>query len=364
MATSNTQIHMLTALFSTITVKSRLIPLHLRGHPPLLAPETLLGAYHHAADPESFDILAINRESLAAHSRTHPGVGDEPDRESIRIEKESWNRLVNWVMDERRIEKLRSVGEERGRRLLEVAKTDGRPDSGEPDGIVLPKSPPDDSCPNKRRFLAPIHVPATGSFGKSTSDGECLVSSHSLGERSGSPTTSIFGPGAVDPHPTPRKIAASTIAGMIRPALSTPQHPNSPRRFAEKKRNGIYTGLGEYSPRARGGTYTPPRILPSGDETAPVARNGSPAPTLRNFDFVSPLGPVMHGKLSGGEDRRPQKGRKASLEAVKEEAGEDNTEGWTLVQGKRGLRAGSLPCREKAESMEEGSQPERMDLGT
>ena len=363
--TGNTQLRRLTCAFNrTITVKSRLIPLHLRVNPPLLAPETLLSAYHHAADPESFDLPAINRESLAAHTRTHPGIGDEPDREKIRIEKESWNKLVNWVMDERRIEKLRTVGEERGRRLLEVARTDDLPEAGEPDGIELSIDSPDDWCPNKRRVLTTIHVPATGTSGNLSSVGECPVSSLSFGGRSGSPAASIFGHGAVDLYPTPRKTAASSVAGLIRPALSTPQHPNTPRRFAEKKRNGVYTGLGEYSPKARGGTYTPPRILPSGDETAPIGRNDSPAPTLRNFDFVSPLGPVMHGKLSSGEDRRPQIVRKASLEVVKEEAGEDNADGWTLVQGRRGMRAGSLPCREKAQSMGEGNQLEGMDLET
>ena len=123
----------------------------------------------------------------------------------------------------------------------------------------------------------------------------------------------------------------------------------SPRRFADKRR-AVYTGIGEYSPRGRGGTYTPPRILPSGDETAPQ-RTGSPAPSLHKFDFVSPLGPAKLGRYES-EERTSQLGRKASLEAVKEEPQEGDEDGWTVVQS-RSPRGGSMPCREKAKGITE-----------
>lgn len=118
-------------------------------------------------------------------------------------------------------------------------------------------------------------------------------------------------------------------------AITSPLRPISPRR-PDKKR--IYSGLGEYSPRGRGRTYTPPRILPSGDETAV---SPSPVPSAKRFDFVSPIGPF---KDSEGRSRR------ASLEAVKEESVEDDGE-WQVVQ-RRSRRGDSAPCTENQDRME------------
>lgn len=296
------------ANFRTVTVKSRLVPLHLRPDPPLLASTQLLSAYNHAKNPSSFDMRASARESLAAHQRTHPGVGTDVDK--IKAEKASWNELVNWVMSERRVEKLRTVEAERAKQLREVAKTESVLESG-------PRE--EDVCLKKKRRTSVPLPPCDSPNGS---------------------TQSIFGPAATSV--TPKR--GSSMAGLIRPSLATPQRPNSPRRLSDKRRT-IYSGIGEYSPRGR--TYTPPRILPSGDETAPFVANGSPAPTLQSFDFVSPLGPVKLGRLdSSGSDSHPPLG---ALQAVKEEP--EDEKGWTIVQNRRSKRAESLPCRDKATEM-------------
>ncbi|WVQ99560.1 hypothetical protein IAU59_006696 [Kwoniella sp. CBS 9459] len=338
----------------TVTVKSRLIPLYLRPDPPLLASPALLSAYHHAASPATFDMLAAARESLAAHTRTHPGVGDEPARALIKVEKENWNKVVNWVMNERRIEKLRAVNEEREKQLRMVSKSSCDILEGEGEGGLGSCAGDDagdrnefsgifDCQQKKRRTGASQDMGAAGSA-SSVSDAQSI--------------SSIFGPltpngGGATPS-TPQRVASPSLASFIRPALSTPQRPSSPRRSTrDKRRTGIYVGLGEHSPRGRGGTYTPPRILPSGDETAPRS-TGSPVPTLQNFDFVSPLGPVKLGKLANGvphEARAPimlgSIGRSGSLEAVREE--EDEEPGWTVVQKKGRRRAGSEPLGERKE---------------
>ena len=172
-------------------------------------------------------------------------------------------------------------------------------------------------------------------------------------QRSHSPatTSSIFGPSATS-NIAMRRTASPFAPGYIRPALSTPQRPMSPRR-TEKRRSGVFSGSGELSPRIRGSTWTPPRILPSGDETAPsaYASTGSPVPSRQKFDFISPLGPVRLGKLGGMEGdsdspAMPKLGRAdslgAGLESVKEEPGEED--GWTMVRNGRKKRAGSAPC--------------------
>jgi hypothetical protein len=321
-----------------VTVKSRLIPFSLRPSAPLLASSALLSAYNHANNPTTFDMKASSRESLEAYNRCHPGVGSEEDITRIKAEKAAWNEQVNWVMNERRVEKLWAIEAERTKRLREVAKVDGdvRIVNGDADG---------DDCPRKRRMTATVPLPFDSpGLEKSTPDKErggifrvpwLSGKGDTRHERLGSPL--------------------QPLSGHIRPGLLTPTRPMSPRRI-EKKRgsiSGIYTGVGELSPRGRGTTYTPPRILPSGDETAPT---GSPVPSLQNFDFVSPLGPVKSGRLTAQ--------RQVSLEAVKEEPGEegdDAKEGeWTLVQP-RGRRGGSAPCREKAGEM--GSQREIMVEG-
>lgn len=338
-------------LRSTITIKSRLIPLHLRPNPPLLASTCLLSAYNHAANPTTFDMMAAARESLAAHNRTHPGVGDDDDRARIKADKEAWNKVVNWVMNERRGEKIRTVNEAREKRLMELAESqsanrgdcpeagDGKEGTGdcEEDGWLG----------KKRRTVCPDTLPPNLSGGGTSSGGE---TDRSLPQtpwtRSESPVQSIFGPAATVPCNTPRRTGSPSLASYIRPSLSTPQRPLSPRRLAaEKRRSGIFTGVGEYSPRAgRGGTYTPPRILPSGDETAPST--GSPAPS-GSFDFVSPLGPVRLGKLADAPSG-PGLTRKGSLDVVKEE--EEDVDGWTVV-GKKGRerRVGSAPCADKSD---------------
>ncbi|ORY32800.1 hypothetical protein BCR39DRAFT_521630 [Naematelia encephala] len=384
----------------TITIKSRLLPFHLRPEPPLLANEAIQSAYHHAKHPESFDLAALARETQAAYQRTHPGVvgatltsteeGDEIAQQVTRRkkEKEEWNRLVNWVMNERRIEKLRTIEEERGKRLKDIAKSQTGDDElgigGCGDEIMGGTG---DSLGKKRRVVPlPDSTPSIEKVSGHEDRGGIFKVSWG---RSSTPTRNSNSP--VPPPavaPTPNSIFGSdcnintplpSLASFIRPALSTPQRPLSPRRLAEKKRSGTYTGVGEYSPRGRGHTYTPPRILPSGDETAPSS--GSPAPSRNNFDFdfVSPLGraPVRAGKSWMGdgveisvEDRSDSdagegKGtmlhrrRTGSLEAVKEEDGENEIlssdsgpgsgpgsgSGWTVVGGgKRGKRSGSAPC--------------------
>lgn len=257
---------------------------------------------------------ASARETLAAHQRSHPGVTSEVDLARIKADKASWNDLVNWVMSERRIEKLRAVEEERAKRLSEVANTGAL---GELECEDRGK---------KRKTIATVPLPNID-----------LPN----GSKAGSPTPSIFGVVT-----TPRR-ASPSVSGLIRPA-TTPR-PNSPRRYADKRR-AVYNGMGEYSPRGRGNTYTPPRILPSGDETAPFA-SGSPVPTLPKFDFVSPLGPVKLGRLDSIDGTAPRKG---SLEPVKEE----HEDGWTVVQSRKTRRADSAPCRDRVKEVEaEGEGP-------
>lgn len=287
----------------------------MRPNPPLLASTAVLSAFNHANNPSSFDMRAAARESLAAQHRTHPGVGPDVDRAKIKADKASWNEMINWVMSERRVEKLRAVEEERAKRLKEVTKRDE---------VLEGVGQLDDVCPKKRKTTVTVPLPPV--------DSPCGSA------KSTSPAPGIFGPAAT--VVTPKRTSSPSVAGFIRPSLSTPQRPNSPRRF--EKRRSVYNGVGEYSPRGRG-TYTPPRILPSGDETAPFAISPAPSST---FDFVSPLGPVRLGKLETPGELH----RKGSLDVVKEEPAEDGS--WTMVQGKRSKRAGSLPCREKAAGFE------------
>jgi hypothetical protein len=95
----------------------------LRPTPPLLASTSLLSAYNHAANPTQFDMLASNRESAAAHASRTQVSDDEDSMAKIRASKDTWKKFVNWLMDERRIEKLRSLCEERDRRLKAVARS-------------------------------------------------------------------------------------------------------------------------------------------------------------------------------------------------------------------------------------------------
>jgi len=291
-----------------VTVKARMVPFSLRSSPLILATTPLLSAYNHAGNPITFDMKASARESLEAYNRSHPGVGGDDDVSRIKAEKAAWNETVNWVMDERRIEKLMTIEEERTKRLQEVTKVEDE----------------EDPSSKKRRVIGTVPLPES----PAVEDRGGIFKVPWLSSRVESP---------FDPRRPP-----SPLSGL---RLSTPQRPISPRRF-EKRRGSTYTGVGEYSPRGR--TYTPPRILPSGDECAPLT--GSPAPSLPCFDFVSPLGPVKLGRLSIT--------RKASLEVVKEEPTEDGE--WTLVQ-KRGKRAGSAPCRDKAGEMAGVEEGMRVD---
>lgn len=214
-------------------------------------------------------------------------------------------------MNERRGEKLRYTAEEREKRLRQVAQRKDEP----PDDLM-----PDNFCPKKRKTVRLPDASPSGSTSNS---------------RSTSPTSSIFGP-IVTPQNVFKREGTPAV-NHIRPRLSTPPRPHSPRR--DRRRNGIFAGVGEMSPKARHTTWTPPRILLSGDETA-VVLSTNPVPS-GNFDFVSPLGPVNKGKLLDGEHAR-----RSSLEVVKEEA--DEEDGWTVVTKRsREKRAGSAPA-EKA----------------
>ncbi|KAI9639708.1 uncharacterized protein MKK02DRAFT_40031 [Dioszegia hungarica] len=379
-----------------VTVKSRLLPFHLRPAPPLLASISLQSAYHHAASPSGFDTLAHTREQNAAHCRSHPGVGGDPA--DIKREKERWNEQVNWVMNERRAEKMRILAEEREKRLASITVVKVEPEDER--GCHDDSSAWDDhdrggggggGGGGKKKRRTSIPLPDISKKGRSGSP---------------LPNNTIFGPMSTVPSPfpatsigsTPRRTSSPALGGAIRPGfgIATPIRPLSPRR-AEKRRS-VYGGMGEYSPgRTRGGTWTPPRILPSGDETAPGAFGGgggggtgglgaegmrdgsSPVPSGK-FDFVSPLGPVNGGRLNGGNstvassltmttmgERGLQRSGSLSaigagpgvgeLESVKEEEGEAE-DGWTLVSAKkRGKgRAGSAPCEKvKGGQGEEGA---------
>lgn len=327
-----------------MTIKSRLVPLHMRPSPPLLASTPILSAFNHAQNPASFDSRAQARESAAAYQRAHPGVASDTDLERIKAEKASWNELVNWVMSERRVEKLRAIEEDRAKRLKELAQG---PDQLESLGVAKV-----DECMKKRRKTSgTIPLPPMESPG-----GSVRSNSPAPIQNGHAASHGIFGPAVTVAVPvvhsiiTPKRTTSPSINGFgLRPAISTTTtpRPNSPRKF--EKRRTVYNGMGEYSPRGRGGTYTPPRILPSGDETAPLAysANGSPAPTLPKFDFVSPLGPVRSGLLDTASQGHPVLQRKGSLDVVKEEPAETDVDGWTVVQAKRGRRAGSAPCRDK-----------------
>jgi len=233
-------------------------------------------------------------------------VTDNPDRQKIKEERDAWNKTVNWVMDERRIENLRALGEERDRKLKELAKVD----------VLLDKdcsNGGEEECLPKKRIKSTTALSSSSNdfFGAKTSCNGNQSASIQWG--SGRPDRSAPSMLAVESWP-PRKNgspahSSSATVSLIRPGLLTPPRPNSPRRF-DKRRGGIHTGLGEFSPRGRGGTYTPPRILPSGDETAPYNGNGSPAPSLQTFDFVSPLGPASLSRLPNGiygSDRREKR---------------------------------------------------------
>lgn len=275
---------------SSVTVKSRMIPFDIRPDPPLLASISVINAYNHARHPSSFDRSAEQREQAAARARTHPGA--LAPGVPVRADKDAWNAHVNWVMNERRVEKLRNLNEEREKKLHAISSDISR----------------------KRNCY--------GGF-----EGEDLVET-------------------VPQLTPPRSLNAMPL---FRPATQPTPRPMSPRRL-EKRRNGIYAGIGEYSPRARGSTYTPPRILSSGDETAP-STSPSPVPSSLRFDFVSPLGPVRGGRL----DERPVPRRSGSLsglalEAVEEEVLEDDGE-WQVVQRRAGRRS-SAPCQDVPPRME------------
>ncbi|TXT08997.1 hypothetical protein VHUM_02471 [Vanrija humicola] len=324
----------------TVTVKSRLVPLSLRPTPPLLASTSVLSAYNHAANPTQFDMLASSRESAAAHARSHPGVSDDEDAMAkVRASKDAWKKFVNWLMDERRVEKLRSLCEERDRRLKAVARSEARDlCAGECNG----EEPEALEGSKKRRVTVTaspqLYAPTASTVFKLETDEPdrggifqiAAIPSLSSSTSACSQSNNIRSP--------------APMASYIRPALATPYRSSSPRR-ADRRRGSGFPGLGEFSPRARGGTYTPPRVLPSGDETAPYASPSPAPPSLKNFDFVSPLGTSKFVKsiLDSDQDtvmlsRNGAKG--TSLEAVEEEVEE---EGWTVVAKGRTKRAGSAP---------------------
>jgi hypothetical protein len=271
---------------SVISIKSRMIPFDLRPDPPLLASTSLLTAYNHARYPESFDKAAEVREKEAATARIE---AKQDTSEDAKAQRAAWNDHVLWAMNERRVEKMRIVNEQRERQILVNASN---PTSTDKETSSTSRKR---NCPDRQAGIFAVATPVLN---------------------------------------TP----------LHKPAFTSPQRPISPRRL-ERKRNGVYSGLGEYSPRGRGGTYTPPRILPSGDETAV---SPSPVPSSRIFDFVSPLGPPRDAAKVDENMRLPRKAttRRTSLEAVKEEALEDEGEGdWQVVQ-RRSRRGESAPCQE------------------
>jgi hypothetical protein len=186
-----------------------MVPLSLRPDPPLLAAPFILSAYHHAVHSIAFDAAAAAHEVQAAHIRAHPGVGNEEALVAARAARDAWKKLVNWVMDERRLEKLCALNAEREQHIHQLVSNDNIPQDSK----------------TKRPRHTEVHTDDRGGIFK-----------------------------------VPWQNA-------IRPALAIPSRPISPRRMQR---------------RTQGGTYTPPRILPSGDETAP-------APSLKSFAFVSPL---------------------------------------------------------------------------
>jgi hypothetical protein len=263
---------------SVISIKSRLIPFDLRPDPPLLAPTSLLNAYNHARHPESFDKVAEQREKDAAKNRIDNKHSEDP---CVKEQKVLWNDHVNWVMNERRVEKMRVVSEQRERQMLLASST-------------TPTIPDVASSEGRKK--------------RNCTDKDA----------------GIFSVAPINP--------------TIQKHASSPQRPLSPRRY-DKKRSGVYAGLGELSPRGRGKTYTPPRVLPSGDE---MAVSPSPVPSSRHFDFVSPLGPPKQERQLNAP--RSDGMRRSSLEAVKEENLEDEGE-WQVVQ-RRPRRGGSAPCQD------------------
>lgn len=321
----------------TLTVKSRLIPFSLRPSAPLMASEALLGAYNHAANPGPFDIAAGNRESAAAYSRTHPGVKPEDEStEQVQRQKESWKSFVNWLMDERRLEKLRTLCEERDKRLKEVANQ-SIIDLGSSDALSC-----EEKLDNPRKRQVTCSMPPFTYTSTSTKTIQKVESD--VPERGGifrvkplppnsSPMASVVT--MASPSSSPR--VASPMASYIRPALSVPYRSGSPRR-AERRRNAGYSNAGESSPRRRNGSFTPPRGSPSKDEPA-LFSSPSPAPSLPSFGF-------KFGKQSVDDEDDQMNGRSyppaTTLEAVLEEREEEDT--WTVVASKgRNKRSGSAP---------------------
>jgi hypothetical protein len=240
-----------------------------------MATTQMLNAYNHARHPESFDKLAEQREKEAAKARIDNKHSEDPE---VKAQKALWNEHVAFIQNERRVEKMRAVTEQRERQLL-IANSSNAP-------APLPDVGPSES--RKKR---------------NCTDKEA----------------GIFTVAPVNP--------------TIQKHASSPQRPISPRR--QDKKRSVYSGVGEFSPRGRGNTYTPPRILPSGDETAV---SPSPVPSSRHFDFVSPLGPSKRDM----PPPRTNAMRRTSLEAVKEENSEDVGE-WQVVNRKH-KRGGSAPC--------------------
>lgn len=330
-------------IHSTLTIKSRLVPFSLRSSAPLLASNELLSAYNHAAQPTSFDMLAGNRESAAAHDRTHPGVGDNKSSAAIKVEKEQWKKFVNWLMNERRVEKLRALGEEREKRLKAVTQKPAI-EAWEEDALQ-------DRSPSRKRRVSASLTPLALRV-----QPEPKMILHKM-ETDSNERGGIFRLTSMTSSPASTNLASpvssragTPMSSYIRPPLSVPHRSGSPRR-SERRRANLFQALGEFSPRSRGSTYTPPRVLPTGDETAPFTL--SPAPSLKSFDFCSPLGPSKYLREAGiGEEDVVMVSKNGnigtSLEAVREEEGEDAT--WTVVLSKgRSKRAGSEPCEKAKE---------------
>lgn len=415
-------LHLIARLtLSTLTIKSRLIPFHLRPIGPLLAPDPLLSAYNHAASPDAFDLAAGEREYAQADRRAHPGTMDVT---AIKQVKADWNGFVNWVMNERRAEKLRNLAEERERRLRMMASAEcreytgvgtagadgsrenqaranganGSADSGTgagrgaaqqkyrhdgqgPAAFSSPARPsgretemtdmtdrprggidldidldadPANVQGGKRQRRSSMPLPPDSllisrvggmDISGSGSSRPTYSSSTSLSAASAStstssglgifnvPSTSLALTSSSSTTSTPRRTSSPFRLrpgmGSMSAILSTPTRPLSPRRLEKRRGSGIMgaappVGMNGYeSPRR--GSWTPPRILPSGDETAPFKRfsgvglgggvggdGENEGLWNRQFDFVSPLGPVRGGLMGLNGDAEGMRARTMS----------------------------------------------------
>lgn len=294
----------------------------MRPRPPLSAAVPLLEAYSVASNPQrmqQFDYDADEQETESAAKRVY----------CSREEKDAWNKQVNWVMNERRHEKMRALNEERARKIREEQQSqkrldEGRTESdqvfgdGDGDGDDGDDMDEDGGGKRRRSYLQ-----------KEVLNGKV--------ERGGLFKLTPL-PGADRPmlmsrnDPSLRKqpAASSSMASFIRPALSDPKNvKRSPRRPQALRRS---------------------TLIP----TAANSPTAPSAPSLPQFEFVSPLGPKSIGHLAYGRSTPPP------LPSVVEAAEEDGE--WTKVESKSKMKArgASAPCMSAAEIADGMDQDEEL----